>query len=192
MRRVAVTALLALATLLGLTTPAMAHNVLVSSDPADGATLDSAPESVTLTFDQSVQDVGNQIAVTGPEGGQWTDGDVQVRGNIVTVGLRPLGPAGEYTIGYRILSADGHPVQGEVTFTMSQAGSGTSAPGDSGAGQSATTAPPAGSTATAPTRAAPSAEGDSSGLPVWVWVVGGVVLLAAGLTVALRMGRDQE
>jgi methionine-rich copper-binding protein CopC len=35
----------------------------------------------------------------------------------LSVGLRPL-PAGTYTVRYRVLSVDGHVVEGEFPFTL--------------------------------------------------------------------------
>ncbi len=167
---------------LATATPALAHNVLISSDPAKGISLPGGPSKITLTFDQYVQNANvNQIAVTGPGGGQWAEGQVEVRDSVVTVPLRPLGPAGEYKIGYRILSADGHAVTGEVPFTLTTAGAGTPATADAakGTGQAETTPATGGET--------------SSGVPIWVWIAGAVVLLAVGLTVALRTGAaDKE
>lgn len=175
-------------TLLGIAGQAAAHNALVSSDPADGDRLDTAPAAVTLTFDQPVQDADvNQVAVTGPDGEQWATGEVRVDRNVVTTPLRPLRPEGEYVIGFRILSADGHPVSEEIRFTLTAPGS------------AASSAPPGSSVAAGPTgQDAPKATAtvrqrepaEDSGIPVWVWIVGAVVLLGAGLTVALRMGKS--
>ncbi|MFE6609818.1 copper resistance protein CopC [Amycolatopsis sp. NPDC057786] len=167
---------------LATATPALAHNVLISSDPAKGASIAAGPAKITLTFDQYVQNANvNQIAVIGPGGGQWAEGQVEVRDSVVTVPLRPLGPAGEYKIGYRILSADGHAVTGEVPFTLTAAGTGTPASADaarSNAGQAETT---------------PATGGEgTSGVPIWVWIAGAVVLLAVGLTVALRTGAGDK
>lgn len=156
-------------------TPALAHNVLISTDPAKDAAIEVGPPQVTLTFDQYVQDAENQVAVTGPGGGQWADSPVRVTNNVVSVPLRPLGPAGEYTIGYRILSADGHPVTGEVKFTLTKAGTGTPASVSAAKGSGS------GRTDTA---------GSSGGVPIWAWIAGAVVLLGVGLTVALRTGRE--
>ncbi|WP_199730303.1 copper resistance CopC family protein [Amycolatopsis panacis] len=164
--------------LLGTATPALAHNVLISSDPGNGASVAKGPAKVTLTFDQYVQDADvNQIAVTGPGGGQWAEGPVTVTNNVLSAPLRPLGPAGKYTIGYRVLSADGHPVSGEIPFTLTTAGTGTPANID------------AAKAAGAPA-AAPSSDSSSTGVPIWVWIAGAVVLLAIGMTVALRTGRE--
>nr|WP_221219102.1 copper resistance CopC family protein [Prauserella isguenensis] len=182
---------MSLATLVALlvtATPAAAHNQLIESDPAEGASLDKAPERVTLTFDQPVQrgagEGVNQIAVTGPDGGQWTKGDVQVDGASVTAPLHPLGPAGEYVIGFRILSADGHPVSQELRFTLTSHGPGADTPpGGQNAAPSAANADDA-----------PSADGGDSGggIPVWVWIAAAVVLLGAGVTVALRTGSGRS
>jgi methionine-rich copper-binding protein CopC len=166
---------------LGTATPALAHNVLISSDPANGSSIAAGPQKISLTFDQYVQGADvNQIAVTGPGGGQWAEGPISVVNNVISAPLRPLGPAGKYTIGYRVLSADGHPVTGELTFTLTAAGTGTPATVDA--------AKSPGGTASQATSQASS----STGVPIWVWIAGAVVLLAIGLTVALRSGRSAE
>lgn len=172
-----ITALLTMCALLGLTPPALAHNVLISSDPAEGASLDAGPARVTLSFDQGIT-AGevNQIVVTGPGGTRWTRGPVEVDRAVATAEVEPLGPAGKYTIGYRILSADGHPVSGEIHFTLSRAGTGNPVQ-------------PSGP----PNTPAPAADGEgseSSGLPLWAWILGAVSLVAAGLVLALRLGRE--
>jgi methionine-rich copper-binding protein CopC len=162
--------LLAGAGLIGLAGPAFAHNVLVGSDPKDGTSMDTGPSTVTLTFDLPIQ-LGDfdVITVTGPNSTRWEAGKAKVDSNVISAPVRPLGPAGQYTIGYRILSADGQPVSGAVKFTLTRAGTGTPT---ADAGQ-------------------PAAAGDGS-LPVWPWIVGGVVLLGVGVFVALRMGRQPE
>jgi len=174
--------LLAVVTLAGLglfamAVPASAHNSLISSNPTNEASVDAGPPTVVLTFDQPVQngDGLNSVAITGPDGKEWQGGPATVDSNVVSAPVRELGPTGVYTVGYRIVSADGHPVSGKLTFTLTKAGNGTPAP--------AGTTDAAGSD---------SASGDSnSGLPIWVWLVGAVVLLGAGLVVALRIGGKQ-
>lgn len=153
---------------------ALAHNVLVGSDPAEGARLDAGPRQVRLTFDQPVREGYNTINVVGPEGEYWTEGGVRVEGRSVTTPVRELGPAGNYTVGYRVLSNDGHSVTGEVTFTLTRAGNGTpAAPPEEAAGQ-------------------PEEGADSGGTPVWPWIAGAVVLVALGLVLALRLGKPRE
>ncbi|WP_121390932.1 copper resistance CopC family protein [Actinokineospora cianjurensis] len=168
----------ALVATVSLAGPALAHNQLVSSTPADKASVGTGPSSVELTFDQPVQagENLNTIVVVGPDGkGQWQSGKAAVRSNVVSVAMRPLGPAGDYRVGYRILSADGHSVSGEIKFTLTAAGTGTPAPAD----EIAASADPA------------TADSDDGGVPVWVWIAGAVVLLGAGVFFALRVGGDQ-
>ena len=173
MKRLLACLLLAGAALIGLAGPAFAHNVLVGSDPKDGTQLEVGPSTVTLTFDLPIQ-LGDfdVITVTGPDSTRWEAGKATVDSNVISAPVRPLGAAGQYTIGFRILSADGHPVSGAVKFTLTKAGTGTPA---------------------TPTATDPQAASTGSGsIPVWPWIVGGVVLLGVGVVVALRMGRQPE
>ena len=113
----------------------------------------------------------NTITVVGPDGTFWTDGEVRVEGTEVVAPVRPLGPAGDYTVGYRVLSNDGHPVSGKRGFTLTEAGTGTPAPPpDTGRGESES----------------------SGGMPIWPWIAGAVVLVALGLVLALRLGRSSD
>ncbi|GAA3746133.1 hypothetical protein HDA32_000380 [Spinactinospora alkalitolerans] len=119
-RRAALLSFLAAFTLpaIYLAPAAQAHDVLTGSSPEDGETLDSVPEEVTLTFSNEIGDGGNGIVVTGPGGEDHVDGDVVIDGDTASADLLPLEEAGEYTVGYRIISADGHPVEEELTFTL--------------------------------------------------------------------------
>lgn len=157
--------------LFALAGTASAHNTLISSNPAQDASVDAGPRTVVLTFDEPVQEGRglNSVAVTGPDGKEWQGGAATVDSNVVSAPLRELGPTGVYTIGYRIVSADGHPVSGKVTFTLTKAGNGT----------------PAAASANM------STPDSGSGVPIWVWLVGAAVLLGAGLFVALRIGGKQ-
>ncbi|MGH4017926.1 MAG: copper resistance CopC family protein [Pseudonocardiaceae bacterium] len=174
-------ALLALAglALLGGAGPASAHTQLIGSDPVDGSQLTSGPQRVGLTFNEPVQVGFSTVTVVGPDGNQWQAGTPTEVGAVVSVPVRPLGPAGEYTIGYRVLSADSHPVSGAVRFTLTEPGTGT------GTG---TAAPPS-ATQAAPGNDPRSATRQDGAMPVWPWVLAAVVLLVAGVAAALRVGR---
>ncbi|HEY0450469.1 copper resistance CopC family protein [Actinophytocola sp.] len=180
MRKLALVVAVACLALVGLATPAFAHNTLISSNPANQTTVPQSPPTVHLTFDEPVQDgTGlNTITVSGPGNTTWATGPVVVVGNVVSAPLHELGPAGDYRIAYRIVSADGHPVTGEVMFTLATAGKGSPATGLSNAGGTSGSA-------------ASGSSGGGSGLPIWVWIAGAVVLLGAGLVVALRIGGKQ-
>ncbi|WP_162795422.1 copper resistance CopC family protein, partial [Nonomuraea lactucae] len=198
MRRLLTVLLLACATV-GVPLPALAHNVLIGSDPKDGATLPAAPGRITLVFDQPVRQGYVQVGVTGPDGTARADGAAVVVAEKVTVKVKPLAANGEYLVGYRILSADGHPVTGKITFTLA-AGPATpsaqSEPSQSQPSQSepsqnrpADAAQPAG--AAQATEAAQRAEAveaaanGGAGMAV-LWIVGALLVLAAGTAVALR------
>ena len=109
--------------------PAAAHARLVSATPAAGATLTSAPTAVRLEFDGPPYDIGLGVVVTAPSGETVTQGRVSVDGNTVVASLSPLTAAGTYTVAWRVVSADGHPVSGQYTFTYAPNGSsGTTTP----------------------------------------------------------------
>lgn len=151
---------------------AAAHNVLIGSDPAEGARLATGPARISLTFDLPVQPGFTTLTLTGPDGNQWQAGAPAEDGPVVSAPVRRLGPAGEYIIGYQVLSADGHPVRGAVRFTLTTPGGGTPA---------APTSTPGGASA---------GQAGSGTIPVWPWVAGAAVFLAAGAVVAMRVGRS--
>jgi methionine-rich copper-binding protein CopC len=159
------------------TAPAWAHSRLESSDPASGSSIASGPRQVSLTFNEPLQPGFTVITVIGPDGNDYHSGDPAEVDDTVSVSVLPLGPAGTYKIGYRVVSADGHPVSGNIPFTLTTAGPG-----------SPKAAPPIGSAAQPPSgEAAASSDG---GAPVWPWIVGAVVVVGLGVGAALRMGRS--
>jgi methionine-rich copper-binding protein CopC len=183
LRTVAVTLICGFALLLG-SAPAFAHTRLQSSDPSDGASLATPPERVSLTFNEAVQPGFSTLTVIGAEGTEYQTGEVSADGDTVSIAVLPLGPAGRYEIGYRVMSEDGHPVTGSVAFTLTSPGPGAAAP-PTAAGTSATEPAPA----AAPAPASATTGDDAGGAPVWPWIVGAVVLVGGGVVVALRLGR---
>ncbi len=176
MRRAVTLALaVGIALLLGAA-PAWAHSQLEGSNPADGASVATPPSAVSLTFNEDVQPGFTVITLIGPDGKDYHTGNVTETDTTVSVGALPLGPSGVYQIGYRVVSADGHPVSGKTSFTLTTAGPGA-----------AQAQPPA--TAAAPDAVPTAAPPDAGGAPVWPWIVGAVVLVAGGVALALRLGR---
>jgi hypothetical protein len=173
--------------LLGSAGPAIAHNELIGSDPLDGATVATSPSQVRLIFNLPLRPGFSTVTVTGPHSSQWQAGPPAEAGAVVSAPVRALGPAGQYTIAYQVLSADGHPVRGAVRFTLTTPGSGTAAASPV---QPGTDRPnPTGSHAAGPNAAAADT-GSPSGTPMWPWLAGAGVLLMAGVVVALRVGRS--
>ncbi|OCB29447.1 copper resistance protein CopC [Mycobacterium malmoense] len=163
MRRSAIAAIVgAMLAIATMSAPvAAAHAARVASDPADNAVLATGPRRVSATFNEQLQTTFAAMTVVGPDGNVWSTGDPTVRGAVVAVDLRPLGPAGAYTVNYRVTSADGHVVSGSWSFRLTVPGTGT--PG-----------PPAGGG---------PAGGD---VPVWPFVVVAVVIVAGGAVWAVR------
>lgn len=97
---------------------AAAHAALESSTPADDAELDRPPTAVTLTFNEAVNAEFVDVLVTGPDGATVVAGDAEVTGPTVTQPLGALTASGRYDVAYRVVSADGHPIEGTVGFTV--------------------------------------------------------------------------
>jgi hypothetical protein len=114
--------------------PASAHANLVRSSPADRSSLAAAPKAVKLSFDENIR-APSVILVTDSGGTSVVTGKTSVVDNTVSTAVN-TGGSGDYTVAYRVVSADGHPVSGRLTFTV---GAGT--PGGGGAERSS--GPPA-------------------------------------------------
>ncbi len=190
MKRILTTALLAVALLGGvaaLAPSAAAHSELVSSDPADGASLDAPPTSVSFTFNEPLMPDFVRIIATDPSG---QTGDLplsSVEGPTATIDWPADAPAGEWTVSYRVVSQDGHPIEGGITFTYA-ATSPTASPSTSSPSPTPTSAAP---TSAAPTSAAPSPStsptadttAGTSGVLIAALAVGAIVIV--GVVVAL-------
>lgn len=97
--------------------PASAHAALVGSDPEDGTTLASSPTSITLEFNENVAQRAF-VAVTAPDGTQVPVSTVSATDNTVTAKIAVGDQKGRYSASYRVVSADGHPVTGTFTYTV--------------------------------------------------------------------------
>jgi copper transport protein len=116
--------------LLGGATPALAHAQLEDSTPADGAVLEEAPGSATLTFDEHVRPIEGATTLIGPDG-STSELDPRTQDDAVLAPLPADLPEGSYALTYRVVSADGHPVAGTVTFSVGAPSSAPAAGGDS-------------------------------------------------------------
>ncbi|MFC9910526.1 copper resistance CopC/CopD family protein [Streptomyces sp. NPDC127197] len=109
--------------LLGGAGPASAHAGLGSTDPRDGTVLDAAPRHITLTFTESVGLLDDSVRVIAPDNRPLrTSGAAHVDGSSDTVRLRlPAGlEDGTYTVAWRVVSADSHPVSGAFIFSVGE------------------------------------------------------------------------
>ncbi|HEX2262498.1 MAG TPA: copper resistance CopC family protein [Pseudonocardiaceae bacterium] len=99
---------------------AAAHAVLISSDPGQGVVLATVPTTVSLTFSEPVSVAAEGIRVFDPDGVQLDTGRAAAlgRASTVGVGLRSAAQRGTYTVAWRVMSADSHPVAGGFTFSV--------------------------------------------------------------------------
>lgn len=111
--------LAALATLIfcvGLATGASAHAALVSVEPFNASVVASQPKSVELRFNEPV--TPGAIRLIDAEGRERGDARVSASGDIVSIAVPPGLPQGTVVVSYRVISQDGHPVAGSVTFSI--------------------------------------------------------------------------
>lgn len=163
--------------------PAVAHDSLVSSDPAADAAVETLPAEVTLAYSaELIGGAGSTVVeVTDAAGNSVTDGDPVLDGAVVTQPLVDGAPAGDYTVQWRVVSSDGHPISGEFSFTVTT-GSGAGEQPDAESSPSASPSAPATTPPVDGETLAPEAP-MTADPPVWPWVVGivGAILLAAAL-----------
>lgn len=108
-------ALLAVLTVGGTAAPASAHASLVSTDPAEGAVLPEAPDEVTFTFDEAVSLVADGVQVY-DAAGEPVEADASSSDAVVRAGLPDGLDDGTYVVTWRVVSSDGHPIAGSLTF----------------------------------------------------------------------------
>ncbi|MFJ4568225.1 copper resistance protein CopC [Streptomyces caelestis] len=101
--------------------PASAHAALRSTDPDDGSVVQRAPRHVTLTFTESVGLRDDSFRVFGPDQRRVHTGEARHadgRSDTARVGLPGKLAQGTYTVAWRVVSADSHPVSGAFTFSV--------------------------------------------------------------------------
>ena len=120
---------LVLAVALAGASPAVAHAELVSTDPEEGAVLDDAPATITLTFNEPVRLTSQEVAVYDSEGDPV---EATARASGVEVGVALGGAAdladGSYVVVVERPLDDGHPISGALTFSVGAPSAEVSAP----------------------------------------------------------------
>lgn len=138
--RLAAGALLAVTASLGLSAqvaaPANAH------DELSGTSFTMTPDTdelagVTLQFSDEVLDIGHEIRVTDADGTPVNDGSPTVSGRDVTQNVTSGLPAGSYSVAWRVVSSDGHPIEGFLAFMVADDGAPSWIPADQVASPSA-------------------------------------------------------
>ena len=97
-----------------------AHADLQVSTPADGESLDIAPEEIRLTFSEELFEELVEISILDAAGDLYSRIEVEQTpppGTDVIFPWPTQAPPGDYSIAYRVVSADGHPVTGTISFS---------------------------------------------------------------------------
>jgi hypothetical protein len=181
---------------LAVTTPALAHAELVSSDPDDKAVLASPPSVITLTFSDGLDQGKSSFKLSGPDGTVGTGKPALQGGKAMTLDGLALAP-GAYTIAWTAAADDGHVERGKLSFSVSEptpaprtpspTPASTEAPAPTATSAAPTEAPvslapassaPAVSPAASPADGRDAAPASASGTDVLVPIVVGLVLVA--------------
>ncbi|MUN40257.1 copper resistance protein CopC [Actinomadura litoris] len=205
LRRFGLAAAVALALGTVTATPALAHTKLVSSTPGKGASAGPVTE-VKLVFSDKISVA--KVIVRDKANKTFQAGEAERSGTTVTQKLTGALPAGSYTVAYRVVGEDGHPIEGDdlkFTATADGAGAGAGTEGGGGTGDKPAASPSAGGVgaqeqtgAAATTNEQPlkidqeQAEKDDggSGTVMWVLIGGGVLVgILIGVVIVLRARR---
>lgn len=180
--------------------PAGAHTDFLGADPKDGARLDAVPREVALEFSDDMDPQLSTITVR-VEGGRSTPLEV-------TAGARPTvlvaqvpdavqPPAGrttQWTVTFRVVSRDGHPVSGTTGFVVRTAtATASSTPSDAGSPTASDPGPTDNPDSQVTSPAAADPEEDRAVWPLVAVAVGALVLLGGGVAATMRLtgrGRD--
>jgi len=173
--------------------PASAHAQLVSTDPADGSTLSAPPATVTLTFDEDLLADTETISINDENGNVVASQQATPSGSTVSVPWPADLASGTYQVAFRVVSGDGHPVMGAITFTIT--GSGPSVAPSLAASASAALPGSSASSPSIPATTAspvPAQESGSSGIAVALVILGAIAVLVIIVVVAVTMIRRRR
>lgn len=96
---------------------AQGHARFLSSDPVDGAVLETAPAGGSISFNEPVTLIEDGLRLFDAHGGvQALNGGPT--GQIISFRFPGDLADGSYVISWRVISADSHPVSGTVTFAI--------------------------------------------------------------------------
>lgn len=159
---------------------AFAHAELETSNPEANSVIGSAPSVVSLTFGEKLmvmegEEAANQVQVTDSSNSRVDNGDYQVTGEVLTVSLKPDLADDTYKVTYRVVSEDGHPIEGVYEFDVN------------GMARSGEATPMAIDDSPVPTLyAVDDAAASNNGVAIGIGVAVGAVLVAGGMFYLFR------
>lgn len=120
-RRVALAAVVAVVASLLTVGLVWAHAELSRAEPAPGSVLSSPPVRVRLWFTEPVEAGNDAVVLIGPDGQRLNTGGAQVApgdGTLLETNRLSASAPGTYTVRWRVVSADGHPIGGQYQFSV--------------------------------------------------------------------------
>ena len=105
---------LAIISLLGASS-AFATSIITTS-PTAGSILNLSPSAISIKANADLIEGANTVEVTSPEGIRVDDGAIQIQGQVILVGLKPLQTSGTYTVSYTLMAIDEESTSGTFTF----------------------------------------------------------------------------
>jgi LPXTG-motif cell wall-anchored protein len=155
--------------------PAHAHTSLEFSSPSDSQSIEFMPAGLSASFDEDLIEIEGEVVNTleleSADGTKYVLSAATITGPTVSANAgNGEYPAGEYLLKYRVVSADGHPVTGEIRFST----------------QSLTTI---GSVPAEPVTTANVAETEESSSQNFIYIVAGLLL---ALAIALGMKKRKR
>ena len=101
---------------------AFAHAEVEATSPVKGAVLTSAPRSVWIQFGEKLLVLDknhiNSITVTNSLGKRMENSLTVISGTRATAKIKRTLATGKYTVKYRVVSEDGHVVNGSYFFSV--------------------------------------------------------------------------
>jgi copper transport protein len=98
--------------------PAGAHAVLLSISPEPDALLESLPDEVVLSFNEPVSAPAGAVRVFDPSGDEVPGVESSSTDTTLRATLPELELDGSYTVAWKVVSADGHPLRGAYLFHL--------------------------------------------------------------------------
>lgn len=109
-------------TMIAFAGQASAHATLIATTPAGFAVLDTAPREISLRFSETVDVSLAEVRLLDPKGtgvgGLSRPAHQDSRPDTVSVAVPAKLADGTYTVTYRVVSADSHPVSGAFAFSV--------------------------------------------------------------------------
>ena len=98
--------------------------MLLTSEPASGAVLQTQPTEVLLRFNEPVETAGGAIIVAAGDGNRVDDGAIEPLdgGRAVRTAIDGDLAEGSYSVAWRVTSADAHVIQGTFVFSVGRPG----------------------------------------------------------------------